>query len=72
MSDKLYYSLSDVRSEVYQNQVCMATLQTMAKTNKIPTIRVMSRIFVPRWWVEQQIKIATGENSSENDASDKQ
>ena len=60
--EKLFYTLQDIKEQVYQNDVSIATLQNMVHTGKMPSVRVMSKIFVPRWWVEEQIAIAMGNN----------
>ena len=60
--EKLFYTLKDIKEQVYQNDVSIATLQNMVHNGKMPSVRVMSKIFIPRWWVEEQIAIAMGNN----------
>ena len=55
--EKLYYTLKDIREEIYQGAVSIATLQNMVHANKIPSVRIMSKIFVPKWWVDEQVAI---------------
>lgn len=60
--EKLFYSLKEIREEIYGQAISIATLQNMVHTGQIPYIRVMRRIFVPCWWVKQQIALAKGDN----------
>ncbi|MDO4178850.1 MAG: hypothetical protein Q4D21_06630 [Phascolarctobacterium sp.] len=62
--EKLYYSLKEVRSIVYSDGVSITTLRNMAEKGLLPTIHVLGRIFVPKWWVLKQYDIATNEQSS--------
>lgn len=64
--EKLYYTLKDIREEIYQGAVSIATLQNMVHANKIPSVRIMSKIFIPKWWVDEQIAIAKGERNESN------
>lgn len=52
---KHFYSLEEFRKVVYNNCISRTTVQNMANRGLIPIIKVMSRKFVPRWYVEQKI-----------------
>jgi len=56
---RLYFTLDEVRALIYGNHICKSTMLNMVKANKIPVVRMMSRYFVPKWWVDEQIKAAT-------------
>lgn len=60
--EKLFYTLSEIREEIYGQEISLATLQNMVHAGQIPSIRVMRRIFIPCWWVKQQIALAKGAN----------
>lgn len=64
--EKLFYTLKEIREEIYGQEISIATLQNMVHTGQIPSIRVMRRIFIPCWWVKQQIALAKG-NKYEGD-----
>lgn len=66
LKEKLYYTLKDIREEIYQGDVSIATLQNMVHANKIPSVRIMSKIFVPKWWVDEHVAIAKGERNECN------
>ena len=61
--NKLYYSVNEVRECVYSGCVSRSTLLKMIHSNMIPSVRIMSRIFIPQWWVLKQIDIALGRHS---------
>lgn len=52
---KNFYTLAEIRRLVYSNNVSKSTIQTLVKRKVIPSYRVMSKILVPAWWLEQQI-----------------
>jgi hypothetical protein len=58
-NQQLFFTLDEVRSKIYGNHICKSTMLNMVKANKIPVVRMMSRYFVPKWWVDEQIKAAT-------------
>ena len=65
--EKLFYTLREIREEIYGQEIygqeiSLATLQNMVHAGQIPSIRVMRRIFIPCWWVKQQIALAKGAN----------
>ena len=60
--EKLFYTLREIREEIYAQEISLATLQNMVHAGQIPSIRVMRRIFIPCWWVKQQIALAKGAN----------
>ena len=60
--EKLFYTLREIREEIYGQEIPLATLQNMVHAGQIPSIRVMRRIFIPCWWVKQQIALAKGAN----------
>ncbi|GEM_PF-811641 len=59
--NKLFYSVNEVRDCVYSGCVSRSTLLKMIHKDIIPSVRIMSRIFIPRWWVIEQINLALGE-----------
>ncbi len=59
--NKLFYSVNEVRDCVYSGCVSRSTLLKMIHKDIIPSVRIMSRIFIPRWWVIKQINLALGE-----------
>jgi len=56
---KLYYTIDEVRKLIYANGVSKSTLHNMINSGDIPSRRLMKRVFVPRWWVDKEIAIAT-------------
>jgi predicted DNA-binding transcriptional regulator AlpA len=56
---KLYYTIDEVRKIIYANGVSKSTLHNMINSGDIPSRRLMKRVFVPRWWVDKEIAIAT-------------
>lgn len=60
--EKLFYTLREIREKIYGQEISLATLQNMVHAGQIPSIRVMRRIFIPCWWVKQQIALAKGAN----------
>ncbi len=63
--NKLYYSVNEVRDCVYSGCVSRSTLLKMVHKDIIPSVRIMSRIYIPRWWVIEQINLALGEQNNE-------
>ena len=45
--EKLFYTLREIREEIYGQEISLATLQNMVHAGQIPSIRVMRRIFIP-------------------------
>lgn len=58
-NQKLYYSLAEVRKIIFANTVSKSTINAMIKKDLIPHTKVMTRILVPRWWIDEQIRLAT-------------
>lgn len=46
--NKLFYSVNEVRDCVYSGCVSRSTLLKMIHKDIIPSVRIMSRIFIPR------------------------
>lgn len=63
--NKLYYSVNEVRDCVYSWCVSRSTLLKMVHKDIIPSVRIMSRIYIPRWWVIEQINLALGKQNNE-------
>lgn len=57
-TQKIYYSLREVR-ELFGDGISESSLLTMVRRGDIPARRMMNRIFVPQWWVQQLISEAT-------------
>ena len=57
-TQKIYYSLREVR-ELFGDGISETSLLTMVRRGEIPTRRMMNRIFIPQWWVQQLIDEAT-------------
>lgn len=53
---KNYYTLKEVRSIVYSNNLSLTTLAKLAREGKIPVLRYSSKILVPGKWVEAMVK----------------
>lgn len=58
---KLYYSIEDVRKYIFGNGISRTTLLKLIRKNDIPSVRIMSRIFIPQWWFNKQIQQAVEE-----------
>jgi len=58
---RLYYTLDEVREKIFGNHISKGTLFNMVKNKTLPVVRMMSRYYVPVWWVNKQIKKATTE-----------
>ena len=56
-TQKLYYSIREVR-DLFGDGISEGSLLTMVRRGEIPTRRMMNRIFIPKWWVEQLIEEA--------------
>ena len=56
---QLFFTLDDIRTKVFSGKISKSTLINMIKAKQLPVITMMKRNFVPRWWVEEQIKKAT-------------
>lgn len=56
---KLFYSVAEVKKKVYSDLISTSTLLNMVKRGDIPCVRLMKRVFIPAWWVQEQIDIAT-------------
>ena len=58
MSEVYWWTLKDVREKVFANKIALATLQKLVNAKKIPSERFgTKKIFIPDWWVRQQIEI---------------
>jgi len=55
---KYYYTLKELKHEIYSDVISITTLQNLVRQNIIPTVRIAGRILVPAWWVEEQIELA--------------
>ena len=55
---KYYYTLKELKHEIYTDVISITTLQNLVRQNIIPTVRIAGRILVPAWWVEEQIELA--------------
>lgn len=57
-SKKIYFTIKEVR-DLFGDAISETSLLTMVRRNEIPTRRMMNRIFIPQWWVQQLIDEAT-------------
>jgi len=57
--DKMFWTLDEVRDQIYDGKVSKSTMFNMVRSGKIPSTRLVRRIFIPGWWVDRQIAIAT-------------
>lgn len=55
---KVYFTLREVRG-LFGDGISETSLLTMVRRGEIPTRRMMNRIFIPQWWVQQLIDEAT-------------
>jgi hypothetical protein len=56
---QLFYTLDEVKREVFSGHISKSTLLNMVKAGQLPTVTMMRRKYIPAWWVEEQIKKAT-------------
>lgn len=52
---KVYYSIKEIK-ELFGDEFSESSLLTMVKRGDIPSKRFMNKIFVPRWWVTEQLE----------------
>lgn len=57
---KMYWTPSEVRSKIFDNNVSKSTLISLIHLQKIPAIRLGNRWYIPACWVDRQISIAQG------------
>ena len=57
---KMYWTTSEVRSMIFDNNVSKITLISLIHLQKIPAIRLGNRWYIPTYWVDRQIRIAQG------------
>lgn len=54
---KVYFTLREVK-DLFGDGISESSLLTMVRRGDIPSRRMMQRIFIPSWWVEQLINEA--------------
>lgn len=59
---KMYWTPNEVRTKIFSENISKSTLLTLIHDKKIPAIRLGNRWYIPAYWVNEQIKIAEGDN----------
>ena len=54
---QVYYTLKEVRI-VFGNKISETTLLTMVRNGEIPCKKVMAKIFIPQWWMDELVDSA--------------
>ena len=57
-AQRIYFTLEEVRNIVFSNNISKSTMRKLAVEQKIPTVQIFSKRFVPKYWVEKEIKKA--------------
>lgn len=55
--EQVYYTLREVRV-IFGNKISESTLLTMVRNGDIPCKKVMAKIFIPQWWMDELVASA--------------
>ena len=65
--DKLYWTPSEVCKFIFSDEISKTTILNLIHQGKIPAIRLASRWYIPKWWVERKIELAVNERSDNHE-----
>lgn len=50
-----FYTIDQVYNDVYNRQLSKTTIHKLCRAGTIPSQRIVRKVLVPAWWVEQQL-----------------
>lgn len=56
----MYWTPNEVRSEIFSDNISKSTVLALINKGEIPAIRLGHKWYIPRYWVEKQLRIAQG------------
>jgi len=60
MKTKKWFSIKEIQEDLFDGAISKTTLLKRVADGQIPSIRFANKIFVPAYWVKQQLMVSQG------------